>query len=382
MEKGIDNSWQEGQIIVDTLKGYNFSARYSTDFTASATGEINFELDADDGYRFLVDGKEVINAWTRNRWGARTYKLSTQANTTYRLVVEYYQGEGKASVRLKAGHFSRTDFDALAARVKDADAIVFVGGISPQLEGEEMRVDYPGFLGGDRTSILLPQVQTNLLKALQSTGKPVVFVMMTGSALAIPWEAEHIPAVVNAWYGGQSAGTAIADVLFGDYNPAGRLPVTFYKSDNDLPGFSDYSMHNRTYRYFKGQPLYEFGYGLSYTRFRYGQLKLSGNTTITAAATVTNEGSLDGEEVVQLYVSVPGKDAPIRSLKGFQRIFLKKGESRVVRFTLRPEDISIMDNNGNPRKTSGRLTISIGGRQPGAVNEKTGSVIQSVLDLH
>ncbi|MBS1566700.1 MAG: glycoside hydrolase family 3 C-terminal domain-containing protein, partial [Bacteroidetes bacterium] len=165
MEKSIDNSWQEGQIIVDTLKGYNFSARYTTDFTASATGEITFELDADDGYRFLVDGKEVINAWTRNRWGARTYKLSAQANTTYRLVVEYYQGEGKASVRLKAGHFSKTDLEALAARVKDADAIVFAGGISPQLEGEEMRVDYPGFLGGDRTTIALPQVQTNLLKA-------------------------------------------------------------------------------------------------------------------------------------------------------------------------------------------------------------------------
>ena len=381
MEKSIDNNWQEGQIIIDTLKGYHFSARYSTDFTASATGDINFELDADDGYRFLVDGREVINAWTRNRWGARTYKLSMQANTTYRLVVEYYQGDGKASVRLKAGHFFRTDFQALAARVKDADAIVFVGGISPQLEGEEMRVDYPGFLGGDRTTILLPPVQTNLLKVLQSTGKPVVFVMMTGSAIAMPWEAENIPAIVNAWYGGQSAGTAIADVLFGDYNPAGRLPVTFYKSDNDLPGFSDYAMKNRTYRYFKGQPLYGFGYGLSFTRFRYGQLKLSGLKMITATATVTNAGNMDGEEVVQLYVSAPGKDAPIRSLKGFQRIFLKRGESKVMQFTLTTEDISIMDNNGNPIKPGGKIAISIGGKQPGSVNEKTGEVVQSVMEL-
>ena len=382
MEKSIDNNWQEGQIIADTLKGYNFSARYSTDFKAPATGEINFELDADDGYRFLIDGREVINAWTRNRWGARTYKLSMQANTTYRLVVEYYQGEGKASVRLKAGHFLQTDFQALAARVKEADAIVFVGGISPQLEGEEMRVDYPGFLGGDRTTILLPQVQTNLLKVLQSTGKPVVFVMMTGSAIAFPWEAENIPAIVNGWYGGQTAGTAIADVLFGDYNPAGRLPVTFYKSDKDLPGFSDYSMNNRTYRYFKGQPLYGFGYGLSFTRFRYGQLKLSGLKTITATATVTNAGNMDGEEVVQLYVSVPGKDAPIRSLKGFKRIFLKKGESKDLRFTLTTEDISIMDNNGNPQKPGGKVTISIGGRQPGPASEKNGEVVQSVMELH
>jgi len=381
METSIDNSWQEGQIVVDTLKAYNFSARYSTDFTATATGEMNFELDADDGYRFLVDGKEVINAWTRNRWGARTYTLSTQANTTYRLVVEYYQAEGKASVRLKAGHFSRVDFQALAARVKYADAIVFVGGISPQLEGEEMRVDYPGFLGGDRTTIALPQVQTNLLKALQSTGKPVVFVMMTGSAVAIPWEAENIPAIVNAWYGGQSAGTAIADVLFGDYNPAGRLPITFYKSDKDLPGVSDYSMNNRTYRYFKGQPLYGFGYGLSYTRFQYAPLKLAGLKTITAATTVTNAGNMDGEEVVQLYVSVAGKDAPIRSLKGFKRIFLKKGESKPVRFTLTPGDIAIMDNSGHPIQPGGKLTISIGGRQPGPENGKTGNVVQSVIAL-
>ena len=164
------------------------------------------------------------------------------------------------------------DFKNVIDSVKDADAIIYVGGISPRLEGEEMRVKQAGFSGGDRTSILLPEVQTELLKALHATGKPVVFVMMTGSAVAIPWEAEHIPAIVNAWYGGQDAGTAIADVLFGDYNPAGRLPVTFYKSDSDLPSFTDYSMANRTYRYFKGQPLYGFGYGLSYSKFKYDDL--------------------------------------------------------------------------------------------------------------
>lgn len=381
MEKSIDNNWQEGQLIIDTLKGYDFSARYSTDFRAPETGEMTFELNADDGYRFLVDGKEVINAWTRNRWGARTFKLSTTANTTYRLVVEYHQTGGKASVQLKAGHFARTDFQALAARVKDADVIVFAGGISPQLEGEEMRVDYPGFLGGDRTTIALPAVQTALLKALQSTGKPVVFAMMTGSAIAIPWEAENIPAILNAWYGGQSAGTAIADVLFGDYNPAGRLPVTFYRSDSDLPAFGDYSMKNRTYRYFKGKPLYEFGYGLSYTTFRYQQLRLSGKKVITATATVTNEGNRDGEEVVQLYVSTPGKDAPVRSLKGFQRIFLQKGASKVVQFTLTPEDISIIDNQGNPTRVKGKVTIAIGGRQPEPAALKSGYCVQSVVTL-
>jgi beta-glucosidase len=326
-------------------------------------------LNADDGYRFFVDGKEQINAWTRNRWGARTYKLQAEKNKTYRLVLEYYQGEGTATVKLRAGHFKKTDFKALTRRVKDADAIIFAGGISPQLEGEEMRVDYPGFHGGDRTTIQLPKVQTELLKALKTTGKPVVFVMMTGSAIAIPWEAQNIPAIVNAWYGGQSAGTALADVLFGDYNPAGRLPVTFYKTDKDLPDFNDYSMKNRTYRYFTGKPLYGFGYGLSYTSFRYDQLQLpempARQSYGPVSVRITNTGKLDGEEVVQLYVSGENKiNAPLRSLKRFARITLKAGESRVVQFFLTPEDLSIFDDNGKIMKFSDKITISIGGSQP------------------
>lgn len=364
MEPGVDNNWQEGEMIADTLKGYNFSARYSTDFTAAQSGEISFELDADDGYRFFVNGKEVINAWTRNRWGSKIYKLAATASTTYRLVVEYYQNDGKATVKLKTGNFIKTDFAALATRVKDADAIVFVGGISPQLEGEEMRVDYPGFNGGDRTSILLPSVQTELLKALHATGKPVVFAMMTGSAIAVPWEAAHIPAILNIWYGGQSAGTALADVLFGDYNPSGRLPVTFYNGDNDLPAFSDYSMENRTYRYFKGKPLFPFGHGLSYTRFGYSNIKLLKGKMINASVQVTNTGSRDGEEVVQLYVSMDGKQTPIRSLRGFQRIFLKKGESKTVSFKLSPAELAILDNNGNTLPLKGSITFSLGGGQP------------------
>src|SRR5690606_22757782 len=159
------------------------SARYTTDFTANTTGEIVFEVEGDDGYRLFVDGQEQLNAWTRNRWGAKNFKLKTEKNKKYRLVLEYHQLEGKASVQLRAGNFTRTDFKALANRVKDADAIVFVGGISPQLEGEEMKVNEPGFDGGDRTSILLPKVQTDAMKALKATGKPLVFVMMTGSAI-------------------------------------------------------------------------------------------------------------------------------------------------------------------------------------------------------
>src|SRR5690349_20549422 len=177
-------------------------------------------------------------------------------------------------MKMNTGQRTVTDFDALVKKFSDADAFFFAGGISPQLEGEEIKVSDPGLRGGDRTSILLPAVQTDLMKALQAIGKPVVFVMMTGSAIATPWEADNVPAIVNAWYGGQSAGTAVADVLFGDYNPSGRLPVTFYRSDKDLPDFSDYSMENRTYRYFKGQPLYGFGYGLSYSTYTFDQLKV------------------------------------------------------------------------------------------------------------
>jgi beta-glucosidase len=386
-EEDINHLWQEGQIVVDTLKANNFSVRYSTEFKATKNGDITFEVNADDGYRFLIDGKEALNAWTRNRWGARTYKLNTEANKTYKLVLETNQGDGGASVLFHTGDFTKTDFAALANKIKDADAIVFVGGISPQLEGEEMRVNYPGFSGGDRTTILLPSVQTELMKALKTTGKPVVFVMLTGSAIALPWESQNIPAIINSWYGGQSAGTALADVLFGDYNPAGRLPVTFYKSDNDLPSFTDYSMSNRTYRYFKGVPLYGFGYGLSYTTFMYDQLKLAPSTikgkTVPVSVRVKNTGKKDGEEVVQLYVSSQDKaiQSPLKALKGFQRIFLKAGESKTVQFYLSPEDLSIIDDNGNPKEFSGKVTIAVGGGQPDTKLKTTSNVVKGIINI-
>jgi beta-glucosidase len=264
---------------------------------------------------------------------------------------------------------------------------VYVGGISPQLEGEEMRVDYPGFNGGDRTTILLPTVQTELMKKLHSTGKPVVFVMMTGSAIATPWESENIPAIVNAWYGGQSAGTAVADVLFGDYNPAGRLPVTFYKSDNDLPGFLDYGMDGRTYRYFKGEALYPFGHGLSYSTFAYSGLQLpktiTANKPVTVTVTVKNTSKRDGDEVVQLYVSHQTKSkAPVRALKGFKRISLKAGESKTISFKLTPEELSLVnETTGKYYQPKGNVQISVGGGQPGVKNKTTSNVISSTIQV-
>jgi beta-glucosidase len=285
-------------------------------------------------------------------------KLGGQATVVYRKAINFTNDTVQNE--------NRKDLIEEAAK---ADVIIFAGGISPQLEGEEMKVDYPGFHGGDRTSIMLPAVQTTLLQELSKTNKPIVFIMLTGSAIAIPWESQHIPAILNAWYGGQFAGTAVADALFGDYNPAGRLPVTFYASDSDIPDFSSYDMTNRTYRYFKGKPLFPFGYGLSYTTFKYEQLQLPGTTAtgknVLVSARITNTGSMDGEEVVQVYVSHDTKEkAPIRALKGFRRIFLKKGESRIVKFILTVADLSITDSEGKYREPKGNVRISIGGGQP------------------
>ena len=386
-ETELDKFWQEGEQVTGNIRANNFSARYTTYYTADNDGEISFEIEADDGYKLFIDDNEVLNAWQRNRWGARTHRLALKKDQRYKIVVEYWQGEGKGNISLRAGHLERFNLNALVARIKDADVIVYVGGISPQLEGEEMRVDYPGFNGGDRTSILLPQIQTNAMKTLQATGRPVVFVMMTGSAIAIPWEDQHIPAIVNAWYAGQSAGTAVADVLFGDYNPAGRLPVTFYKSDADLPDFSNYDMVNRTYRYFKGEALYPFGHGLSYTKFHYDKLSIPSSIKkgqgLIVKASVTNSGKLNGEEVIQLYISHDGgkMSVPIRTLKGFSRISLKAGETRQISFRLSPADLSLVNEKGELYQKSGKITISVGGGQPNTKNKTTSNNISKTIQV-
>ena len=293
----------------------------------------------------------------------------------------------------KATDFTSTepeDFSKLIDSIKDVDVIIYVGGISPRLEGEEMKVSKPGFSGGDRTSISLPTVQTDFLKALKATGKPIVFVMMTGSALAIPWEEENIPGIINAWYGGEAAGTAVADVLFGDYSPSGRLPVTFYKSDADLPPFDDYSMKNRTYRYFKGEALYPFGFGLSYTHFTFSNLNLSKtkikkNESIDAVVTVTNSDKVASDDVVQLYLThLPaGKNIPLYSLKGFKRISLAPGASQKVKFTITPDMMKLVNDQGQSVLNSGNIKISIGESLPSKRSEELGAAkpVESMLTI-
>ena len=388
IEKTPNLNWQEGEQIDGGLTANNFSARYTTQFKAIKSENVTFELDVDDGYRLIINGKKVLDAWSRNRWGARTYQLPAKKDSTYQIEVEYWQGEGSARIRFAGGTFLRTDFDALVKRHQDADAFIFVGGISPQLEGEEMKVDVPGFNGGDRTSIMLPEVQTKLMKALKNSGKPVIFVMMTGSAIATPWEAENIPAIVNAWYGGQSAGTAVAELLFGDYSPSGRLPVTFYKSDKDLADFNDYNMENRTYRYFKGKPLFGFGYGLSYTSFQYQDFKVPENIPsgkeVNLSVKITNTGKVESDEVAQLYVM--HSDATIKSakkvLKGFQRVSLAPGASKMVSFKLLPDDLSYINADGEKKALKGKVKLSVGGSQPDEILKTSGNIVSQTININ
>ena len=370
-EAGLDRYLANVKMeVAPGLPAENFSARYLTTFTPATTEELALQISGDDGYRLFVDDKLVIDAWAGRGFSTRQHTLRATAGQPLRLRLEYLQLDRRTILKFTGAKVVPMNAANILARVRDADAIVFVGGISPKLEGEEMNVKVPGFSGGDRTTIGLPQVQTDLLKVLHSSGKPVVFAMMSGSALATPWEATNLPALLTAWYGGQAAGTALADVLFGDYNPAGRLPVTFYKSETQLPAFDNYSMEGRTYRYFTGEPLFPFGHGLSYTTFRYSSLKvLSKPVTgqpVRVSVQVQNTGSRAGDEVVQLYVRHAGATGRVarHALQGFRRVSLRAGEQKTVLFTLTPRQLSRLDAQARRTETPGKVQLFAGGGQP------------------
>ena len=273
--------------------------------------------------------------------------------------VVYVQGTGLVEADKSA--------EQAVEAARKADLVVMVAGLSPHVEGEEMKVNAEGFSGGDRTSLDLPGPQHKLLEQLQAAGKPTVLVLMNGSALGVNWADEHVPAIVEAWYPGGEGGTAVASLLAGDFSPAGRLPLTFYKSVDQLPPFDDYSMSKRTYRYFTGEPLYPFGYGLSYTTFAYSNAHVSpaGAEGQTVSVDVTNSGGVAGDEVVELYLTHPGvPGAPVRALKGFQRIHLAKGEKKAVSFTLHTRDLAIVDEAGKHRVVPGQVDVWVGGGQP------------------
>jgi beta-glucosidase len=360
----IDFNWGRYKPTPE-LSENNFSVRWTGKLKAPESGNYTLGFTADDGARLYIDGKLLIDAWAGNPKRTVTTEITLEAGRSYDLRMDYFQTNREAVAKLVWSYpkLAERMIEEAVNATRQSDASVLVLGISAGLEGEEMPVAVEGFRGGDRTDISLPKPQQALLKAVVATGKPVVVVLLSGSALAVNWANENAPAILTAWYPGGEGGAAIADVLFGDYNPAGRLPVTFYKSVDQLPPFTDYSMQGRTYRYFKGEPLYPFGYGLSYTQFVYSNLMSNVGDSVRVSVDVRNTGERDGDEVVQLYLTDVAASAPvpIRTLVGFDRISLRPRERRTVTFTITPRQMSLIDNRGKRVIEPGEFMISAGG---------------------
>ncbi len=351
----------------------NFSARWTGRITAPASGTYRLGARADDAVRVFIDDQLFVDGWRDGSLKTVTKPFEMEAGRAYKLRVEFYDRYADATAKLVWGppRLAETMFEEAVKAARAADVVVMALGLAPSIEGEERDVKLEGFRGGDRTSLELPKVQDDLLKAVHAAGKPVVLVLFSGGGVAVNWADANVPAIVQAWYPGEEGGSGLADVLFGDYNPAGRLPVTFYKSVAQLPPFEDYRMEGKTYRYFKGEPLYPFGHGLSYTRFEYRDLKVKKSVKagepVRVSAEVRNAGTLAGDEVVQLYVTDAEASAPVplRSLKGFERVSLRAGESRRVTFTLAPRDLALIDAAGKRVVEPGEFGITVGGKQPG-----------------
>ena len=349
----------------------DFGIHWVADLVPPVTGTYYLGTWGSSGYTVILEGDTLLSFYNDHHAVVREVPMDFTAGKKYRVEVLYRNHGGDADMELlwcmPRGEMIREAVEA-ASR---ADAVVVALGLSPRLEGEEMKVSIDGFEGGDRTTLGLPAVQEELLAALLATGKPVVVVLMNGSPVSSLQAQEKAAAVLLAGYPGVEGGNAIADVIFGDYNPAGRLPVTYYRSVDQLPPFEDYDMANRTYRYFNGTPLYPFGYGLSYTTFVYSDLvmpeKAVAGTEVKVSVTVTNTGKIAGDEVVQLYLTDEKATSPrpLRQLEGFDRITLRPGESRKVEFTLKPEQFSIINNKDARVIEPGWVTVSIGGSQPG-----------------
>ena len=342
--------------------------------TPTETGDFNLGVRVEGTFAMAsIDGKPVAQEFVLGQPGmhAKVGRVHLEQGKKVAIKVNYAQSTpGPTQAQLIWSKYDPKPSPEAIAAARNADVVIAVLGITSELEGEEMPVNEEGFKGGDRTSLDLPKPEQELLEAVAATGKPVVLVLSNGSALAVNWAKEHANAILDSWYPGEEGGAAIAETLSGKNNPAGRLPVTFYTGVDQLPPFEDYAMKGRTYRYFKGKPLYPFGYGLSYTTFAYSNLTLpktaiEAGDPLTAEVTVTNTGKLEGDEVAQLYLSFPKvAGAPLRALRGFRRVHLKPGESQTVSFELKDRDLSMVSAAGEPIIAKGKYSVSIGGGQP------------------
>jgi beta-glucosidase len=409
-EPNVEADWENAKPApeVDTT---GYSVRWSGTIAVPAAGHYVFSVEPADSfpysprenYRLLLDGKVIGEGSLRagnDTSVMGNFKPAPGASPTappvetfakvpsipfdfsdtnpheFQLEYAHYGDRAGGGVTLKWEAPAQAQLDEAVARAREADVVVAFVGLSPQLEGEEMRIKIEGFNGGDRTSLDLPAPQEKLLESLAATGKPLIVVLQSGSAVALNWAKEHAAAVLEAWYPGVEGGTAIARTLAGLNNPAGRLPVTFYASLDGLPSFTDYTLKGRTYRYFTGKPLWGFGFGLSYSTFKYGPVKLSTDTLkagepLTATVTVTNAGSVGGDEVVEAYLKTPQEDGPIHSLVGFQRVTIPPGTSKEVTLKIDPRSLSTVDDQGNRLILAGKYMLNVGGAQPQETKAKS-----------
>ena len=370
VDKNVDFEFT-GNSPAPGLGSNNFSARWTGFLIPPKSETYQVGVTGDDGYRLWLDGKLLVEDWHDHGPTTKMAKVKLVQGQKYAVKIEYYQDGGAAVAKLVWTAPSKLPLESAIEIARNSDVVIAVVGLSPELENEEMDVQIPGFSGGDRTKIDLPEGEEKLLEAMHATGKPLVVVLTNGSALAVNWAQEHANAILESWYSGEEGGMAIAQTLAGVNNPAGRLPVTFYTGVDQLPPFQDYSMDSRTYRYFDGQPLYAFGYGLSYSKFQYANLKLSAATlsagdSLAVDVDVKNVSKRDGDEVAQLYLGFPKlPGAPIRALRGFARVHVAKGETIHLHFALDPQDLSMVNEAGDRIVAAGLYRIIVGGGQPG-----------------
>jgi beta-glucosidase len=364
----VDFAWGDTGITRELPN--NYSVRWTGVLVPPETGEYVLGFTGQDGYRLWLDGNLIGEDWNVHHPATTvTKKLALEKDHPYAVKIEYFQTIRSAEARLVWSLPGGQTQEAIQA-AKNADLVVMVLGLSPRIEGEEMKVNAEGFAGGDRTRLDLPGPQEELLERVAAVNKQLVLVLTNGSALGVNWADQNLPAILEAWYPGEEGGTAVAEALAGGFSPGGRLPVTFYKSVEQLPAFEDYSMAKRTYRYFDGQPLYPFGYGLSYSSFAYKNARVdhksaSANDQVTVSVDVVNSGAMAGDEVVQLYLTHAGMaGAPLRALRGFRRVHLDRRQSKTVTFHLRDRDLSVVDEIGKHRIVPGTINVWVGGGQP------------------